>query len=854
MLSSLITSLFQLLPTITQHLLLPSSSSRAVISFSSTWHLLGPFQIGTREATWGADPLERIGGFHSLSFNESARYHSSLATGGTVGWSTLTAALSSSSHKTAKADLLVSFDNTDWGFLQSIYGWAALQYQGWVRGNLTVEGKKQRTVVLYTDQVLEFWVDDEHYFGGDFYGHRRAPLVVHLGPGDHQIDIRVVRDVRAMGGVGEPTVSIGLQADVSEGGLRLVEGSILLPDMVDGKLVSSFGSVNVRNEEDHWINVLSLGSVNVGFTLAMKDSPPFRLAPGQSRPLSFHVMQAHVGAAVVSFEIVYKVDPSPKVLRTSQVQHVVRPRQAWEPQKITYLHPGGMTSYAILRPPSQKATRYAGPSASFPIILGLHGAGVEADSDLMRNTFRDAPDLEAWIIFPSGMTSWSGDDWRESTKRIFVKCQGTWYALTHTPDKVIGAAPVSGYSSIQAYVPYTFWHEVDPDVDAAIQTTLADYRHELLLENGCGIPIHQQHGSLDDNVPPFHSRRLSQILSQIGCPSEYVELPGKGHWFEGVMTTQTLLEFYDKILGDQPTEVSSSPSFNIVVANPGTMGSKGGIVVDQLISQGRTGRIKAVYDVKESDWHFTTFNVHRFHFSAAGAYDWTGSKLVVDGKKLELLHDVAVSGQWLVHDPKASWEISCDSRWQDIQRHGRHLGSLDAILDTSGQFMILASTGTMSLAIQLSRNFHQYFGADAEIVGPDQVSPESKGNQVILALGSAGFMRTTAGRHDAIFIDEKKGLCLHGNNGGLAVYGFTEGLGVIFLRPGSNGILELVIWGFDILGLRFAARMVPMLTGVGQPEFIVVGQGCAWKGAAGVVALGSFDNSWNVGVGESATL
>jgi predicted peptidase len=28
--------------------------------------------------------------------------------------------------------------------------------------------------------------------------------------------------------------------------------------------------------------------------------------------------------------------------------------------------------------------------------------------------------------------------------------QGTWYALSHRPDKIVAAAPVSGYSSIQS--------------------------------------------------------------------------------------------------------------------------------------------------------------------------------------------------------------------------------------------------------------------------------------------------------------------------------------------------------------------------------------------------------------------
>lgn len=123
------------------------------------------------------------------------------------------------------------------------------------------------------------------------------------------------------------------------------------------------------------------------------------------------------------------------------------------------------------------------------------------------------------------------------------------------------------------------------------------------------------------------------------------------------MTTQTLLEFYAKVLGDRPAAASLSSSFDIVVANPGTMGSKGGIIIDQLTTPGRPGRIKAEHDVKQSIWHLKTSNIHRLHFSAAPARDWTRSKLVVDGKKLELLRNVPLSGQWLVHRPHESWEV-----------------------------------------------------------------------------------------------------------------------------------------------------------------------------------------------------
>lgn len=37
------------------------------------------------------------------------------------------------------------------------------------------------------DHVIEFWIDDQSYFGGDLYAFRKAPLVLDLSPGEHKI-------------------------------------------------------------------------------------------------------------------------------------------------------------------------------------------------------------------------------------------------------------------------------------------------------------------------------------------------------------------------------------------------------------------------------------------------------------------------------------------------------------------------------------------------------------------------------------------------------------------------------------------------------------------------------------------
>ena len=80
-------------------------------------------------------------------------------------------------------------------------------------------------------------------------------------------------------------------------------------------------------------------------------------------------------------------------------------------QQSRFLHPSGIVSYAVLRPPSLNASCKV-VKQKLPIILSLHGAGVEADSPQNKESYDGLPDLCAWVVLPSGGTTWSGDDWR----------------------------------------------------------------------------------------------------------------------------------------------------------------------------------------------------------------------------------------------------------------------------------------------------------------------------------------------------------------------------------------------------------------------------------------------------------
>jgi hypothetical protein len=81
---------------------------------------------------------------------------------------------------------------------------------------------------------------------------------------------------------------------------------------------------------------------------------------------------------------------------------------------------------------------------------------------------------------------------------LLIEGQGTWYALTHWSDLNLWAAnPISGYSSIPAYVPYTMWQPLDGKISIIRDIALRSYDHALLAENAAPFPIHVRHGSDD---------------------------------------------------------------------------------------------------------------------------------------------------------------------------------------------------------------------------------------------------------------------------------------------------------------------------------------------------------------------
>lgn len=793
----------------------------------------------------------------------------------------------------ASAQLTIHYPEIDWHFARQTYGWAGLQYQSWARGYVYNNSPEGKRVVLFSDGVLELRFNHEPLFGMDLYGFRRAPPVLKLNPGENVLDVRLVRDNRAMGTQMPPQIAVKLEIREQKSLGCIVESSLIFPELFEGKLATSFASAVVRNNGEHWFTITRcwiseetpdtnldqlILETRIKLRAKLLSQNPIHIGPGQSRPIALRLEP--VGYHVIpNFNLTCKLELTAS---NDSVQYLSVPvhlssKSKREPLKITFPHPSGVVSYAIMRPPQPtNSTR------SLPVLLNLHGAGVEADSQQARHQLDGAGEIDAWILFPTGMTPWAGDDWHtwgtadvkaaiEAIPRwmddinwtgpgIFTDRwvvsghsnggQGAWYLTSHYPDKVLAAAPVSGYSSIETYVPYSMWSYAEPLKSAVLEIARSSFRHENLAENIANIPILQQHGSQDDNVPPFHSRLMNFLLHLSGAQARYFEIPDKGHWYEGVMTTDPLRQFYRQHWDSRVPGGNTKLPAASIYPNSADMDSWNGLVVEQLQSPDKLGRLEITpkWDGKRLIWDLQTYNVRRLRLQGYHRFNCQDEfTLNIDGSDVDIKN--MSSTQTIVRSPNCIWEMEDDSTWHHIgSRYGKQRGFLDAILQNPGPFQIVPlANASMPLAMQISRNFLQYFGADSEVLEAlDYPSARSSASNLILL----------ARQFDPIPPSQLEGFPLQISKHGIRIrqafrkreilIPFSAGLGAIFLRPLDNERLELIVWGWDPLGLYRASRLIPTLTGVGQPDFILLGDKSGWMGHAGALALGFFDYSWNI--------
>ena len=79
-----------------------------------------------------------------------------------------------------------------------------------------------------------------------------------LSPGDHVVNIRLVRDVRMMGGIGRPDLSIQLSAGFCPDTLVVDHRTCIFPETVNGRPAGSYIAIAMRNLSRHGARIDSV--------------------------------------------------------------------------------------------------------------------------------------------------------------------------------------------------------------------------------------------------------------------------------------------------------------------------------------------------------------------------------------------------------------------------------------------------------------------------------------------------------------------------------------------------------------------------------------------------------------------
>jgi hypothetical protein len=245
------------------------------VIIGSEWEVLGPFQSGTREQQWGADPLEAYGGFRNLGFDPLREFPSTL--NGSVRFSRArTQASSASSNRNSFTSVVpVVLEDVDWHAMRDTFGWSALQFQAWIRGVITL--REAGRYGVWIGGAVEFSLDGVNYdvgniFEADVLQFSRGGLFLDLLAGEHVLEVRVVNDIRAFGGQIPPKVDVHLA--LREVGEELVveehngHGGWEVPQIINMSkkngsdesvcIAGEWGSFALRNEGRDWIVITSL--------------------------------------------------------------------------------------------------------------------------------------------------------------------------------------------------------------------------------------------------------------------------------------------------------------------------------------------------------------------------------------------------------------------------------------------------------------------------------------------------------------------------------------------------------------------------------------------------------------------
>ena len=447
---------------------------------------------------------------------------------------------------------------------------------------------------------------------------------------------------------------------------------------------------------------------------------------------------------------------------------------------------------------------------------------------------------------------------------------GTWHLAANDPDGFAAIAPSAGWRSFDTYGgrPEGALRELWHAADAASDT-------EALIGNLVQVPTYILHGDADKNVPASEARAMEALLREAGAEPRAHYEEGKGHWWDaGVGPGTDCLAwpgFFELFRSSEIPEAPTEIEFTTV--DPAVDSRHYWIEVLRPLVYGRPSEIHGRLDPESGVVELGLDNVEQLILHPPSRvrsvvieeddFEWKSSDPA--GTREPLLLDAGASGLRSTSTQSFVLEWTATKGIEPhLRRHKspEFSGPLKRGFDRGFAFVVPTGGDEEENRASLERaryeaavwvyraNGHAPLVRDTELLG----HPDAYRGRSLVLFGNADVnqaWKTVFGgevpirvRRGSVRLGEQE----KWNSEGEWTGGEWEGedLSALFLYPRQDdpGSLAVGLGSTGASAETVATTFATFVSGVGYPDFAVVGGDVLTKGDEGVRAAGWLDAYW----------
>lgn len=732
---------------------------------------------------------------------------------------------------------------------------------------IAVESDVEQVMLLRASgHGLAFWNGECR--AGDPYAHGFVKVPVVLRAGRNDLLVR---------GGGRSGFDFGFLPVTSP--ITIDAADATLPDALEGAGGELLAAIVVINATADWARGVSLIAGEAGgkqTSTAVAPLPPMSVS---KVPFAFDIGPKQ---GVAEATVLVKVEGVPNAPAAGTEAHVaVRVRKPSDTRRITFRSAiDGSVQYYALRP--------AEPAAEgLGLILSLHGASVQAQRQSEGYKAKDW----ASVVCPNNRRPYGFDweDWgrldamevlalatallKPDLARIHVTGHsmgghGSWQLGAHFPGTFAAIAPSAGWISFSTYSGAESYGG-GTAVEGLLKRASSASDTLALSRNYAGHGVYILHGDRDESVPVGQARQMRARLAEFHSDFTYYERPGAAHWWgDECMDWPPLMDFL-KARTRLPTAETKHVEF--ATAHPGISSTCDWVTIEAQTRPMMTSSVNITFDAANRKFSGPTQNVSRLTLDlgtlSASRPVKQGDQMIEQralepGKPLtiELDQQKLADVPWPSAEPRITlyregeaWRIG---GWAPATLKGPHRSGPFKDAFRNNMLLVVGTGGTdEERAITLARArfdseaFWYRGNASIPIMLDKDFDPAADVNRNVILYGNAD----TNSAWNALLPDSPirvvAGKVQVGDR-------LLEGidLACLFLRPrpGSDRASVGAIAGTGPVGMRLTQRVPYFQSGVGVPDWIILGSEATERGIGGVRATGFFAVDWSLSPEDSA--